>query len=207
MPYKIRKLPNKNEYEVYNRLTHKIHAKHSSLPNALAQLRILKNVGIKPSASLGLRNSNINNEISDKQIKDILKEKVIEVVPRDLLPKKLQNGWYIINLQSSSDGDGTHWTCFKYDSIYPLIYYDSMGFEPPIEVMEHGYNTIFYNNKQIQDYNSSACGYFCIDLILSDFNKKSSITSLNNFHDYLKMFSSNTIFNDSTLFNHLQLHQ
>jgi hypothetical protein len=116
------------------------------------------------------------------------------------LPKKLQNGWYIINLQSSTAGNGTHWTCFKYDSIYPLIYFDSMGFEPPIEIMEHGKNTILYNSKQIQDYGSSACGYFCIGLILSDFKKKYSMTSLTLFNDYLKKFSSNTLFNDSILF-------
>lgn len=41
MPYKIRKLPNKNEYEVMNKLTGKKHAFHTTLKKATKQLRLL----------------------------------------------------------------------------------------------------------------------------------------------------------------------
>jgi hypothetical protein len=41
MPYKIRKLPNKNKYRVYNSNTGEIHAHSTSLENAKSQLRLL----------------------------------------------------------------------------------------------------------------------------------------------------------------------
>jgi hypothetical protein len=44
MPYKIRKLPNQNKYRVYNSNTGKIHAEHTTLKKAEAQLRLLKSL-------------------------------------------------------------------------------------------------------------------------------------------------------------------
>lgn len=41
MPYQLRKLPNRNKYEVYNKLTKEKHATQSTLKNAKAQLRLL----------------------------------------------------------------------------------------------------------------------------------------------------------------------
>lgn len=41
MPYKLRKLPNKNKYEVYNELSGEKHAQQSTLKNAKSQLRLL----------------------------------------------------------------------------------------------------------------------------------------------------------------------
>ncbi len=41
MPYQIRKLPNKNKYEVVNKLTKEKHAYQTTLKNAKAQLRLL----------------------------------------------------------------------------------------------------------------------------------------------------------------------
>jgi hypothetical protein len=41
MPYKIRKLPNKNKYRVYNSDTGVIHAHSTTLENAKSQLRLL----------------------------------------------------------------------------------------------------------------------------------------------------------------------
>jgi len=203
MPYAIRKLPNRNEFEVYNKITRKIHAKHTSLPKALAQLRILhKGTGVSqrpPSVSTG-RGFNKENSLSDKQIIEILHKNgknINGILSKDLLPHQLKNGWYIINLQSSSDGNGTHWTCFKYYDDKPLFYMDSMGFEPPVEVEKHTKNNILFSSKQIQDYDSTACGYFCIGLILSD----NGSNIMNNFTNYINRFSSNTIFNDEILKN------
>ena len=42
MPYKMRKLPNKNCYTVYNRVTHKVFSKCSSLKKAKKQLALLR---------------------------------------------------------------------------------------------------------------------------------------------------------------------
>lgn len=41
MPWKIRKLPNKNRFRVYNAETGEIHAKGTSLENAKKQVRLL----------------------------------------------------------------------------------------------------------------------------------------------------------------------
>jgi len=41
MPYKIRKLPNKEEYKVYNKETGVVHSNSSSLANAKKQVTLL----------------------------------------------------------------------------------------------------------------------------------------------------------------------
>lgn len=41
MPYKIRKLRNKDLYQVKNTKTNQIHSKHSTLPDAKKQVRLL----------------------------------------------------------------------------------------------------------------------------------------------------------------------
>jgi len=107
---------------------------------------------------------------------------------KDELPSKLKNGWYIINLESHVDGNGTHWCCFKYGK--NLEYYDPFGFPPPIEVMEHvGKKPILWNAKQIQDVKSTACGFFCV----------ARITSKMHFKQFLDYFSNDTNANDIKL--------
>ena len=44
MPYKIRKLRNKNEYSVYNVDNGYVHAKHTTLAKAQAQIRLLNQI-------------------------------------------------------------------------------------------------------------------------------------------------------------------
>jgi len=52
MPYKIRKLPDKNEYKVSNKKTGVIHSKGSTLANAKKQITLLNmidhNVPLRP---------------------------------------------------------------------------------------------------------------------------------------------------------------
>ncbi len=54
------------------------------------------------------------NALSDKDIIHILKSQGIKfngIFMKDELPSKLKQDFYIIHLQSSNIGDGTHWTC------------------------------------------------------------------------------------------------
>lgn len=44
MPYKIRKLPDKNEYKVFNKKTGVVHSKGSTLANAKKQITLLNMV-------------------------------------------------------------------------------------------------------------------------------------------------------------------
>lgn len=89
------------------------------------------------------------------------------VLNKDLLknitPKE---GNYIINLQNSYSGSGTHWACFiiKKDII---IYYDSYGVPMPTDLLLFFYRykkgiSIIYSIDQIQHYNSILCGYYCL---------------------------------------------
>ena len=119
----------------------------------------------------------ISNELSDIDIKKILDDRDITIngiYMKDQLPHQLKIGFYIINLQSSTEGKGTHWTCLYY---YPSmsIYFDSFGFVPPMEV-EEKINKYIYNSRDLQNYNDTSCGFFCISFIIFLYNKKISIT-------------------------------
>jgi hypothetical protein len=52
---------------------------------------------------------------------------------KDQLPDKLERGSYVINLQSSKDGNGTQWDCLYCTAIFSY-YYDSYSFIAPLEV-------------------------------------------------------------------------
>ena len=129
------------------------------------------------------------NTLSNFEIDKILKHYKINyngIFQKDCLPNKLENGAYIINLQSSTDGNGTHWVAlYKINDGYSL-YFDSMGFLPPKEVEEklHVYD---YNDKQIQGLNSSSCGYYVIAFILflSKYKSKKA------FETFISLFCSN----------------
>ena len=51
-------------------------------------------------------------------------------LPKHLMRKK----FYIINLQSSDDGEGSDWTCFCFNQPLTSIYFDPFGFIAPKEV-------------------------------------------------------------------------
>jgi hypothetical protein len=73
----------------------------------------------------------------------------------------LENGFYIVNLQDSTDGNGTHWCLFAVSN-YEHLYFDSYGFPAP-EIIENILNdTYLWNDTQIQHLDSNACGWFCI---------------------------------------------
>ena len=148
-----------------------------------------------------------NNGLYSDQIEKILKTKgyhINGVFSKDELPKDLKNGWYIINLQSTDEGDrkGTHWTCFKSINDEEIIeYFDAFGFPPPIEIMEKAKGDILYSKKQIQDTNATTCGWFCIGAIISD---KGYGTPQSHFDRYINMFSKNTNINDRILSKYLE---
>ena len=113
---------------------------------------------------------------------------------KDELPSMLKPGWYIINMQDSRDGNGTHWVCFKTGK--PLIYFDSFGIQPPIEVLRKAGGDILFNQLQIQDIDSTACGWFCIACIKSD---SDLMPNVHHFRRFQLKFSKNTKMNDINL--------
>jgi hypothetical protein len=141
------------------------------------------------------------NSLTDKQITDILHKAGSRQTPdslrlyhnyplngcysKDELPSHLRNGWYVVNMENYKKGDGTHWVALNCER-KKCDYFDSFGFPPPVEIQKacRG-RKIMYNTKEIQDYNSSACGFYCIGAIVysedGEYNK--FITS---FSDYTK---------------------
>jgi hypothetical protein len=137
------------------------------------------------------------NELSNVQIDNIMKKLDLQYngcYSKDQLPE-LKKGFYIINLQNSHDGNGTHWTCLYYLNPYKSYYFDAFGYPPPTEVQDR-LKEYEYNDKDIQNINSSACGYYCIAFIKFMTNKKDLIKS---FSTFTKLFSNNTIKNDNIL--------
>ena len=71
---------------------------------------------------------------------------LVAITMKDELPAKVVDGCYIINLQSSTDGRGTHWLgLFIYKT--NAYFFDSYGAPPSVEIMkfvkkrkQHGIN-------------------------------------------------------------------
>ena len=78
--------------------------------------------------------------------------------------KNLGNGGYIINLQSSDDGSGTHWVGFWLNGD-KKIYFDSFGEIGPLDI-EKVFGNYVYNSQQIQDLQSGWCGSYVIIFLL-----------------------------------------
>lgn len=122
-----------------------------------------------------------------------------DILMRDEMNELNNDGFYIINLDDSN-GNGTHWTSLYY---HPLnsYYCDSFGFVPPLEV-EEKIKPYHYNDADIQDFNSEACGYYCLAFIkfLHDKNNKELA-----FKEFLRMFGNNTKKNDNILEKYLEI--
>lgn len=87
--------------------------------------------------------------------------------PKNKLPQasSLQNKFCFVNLQSSTQGNGTHWTLLYNCKPHAVIYFDSMGEVPPNEVdeiMKQTKKAQVYNSHDFQPLNSSSCGWWCV---------------------------------------------
>ncbi len=124
---------------------------------------------------------------------------LVGVFSKDLLPKERVVGSYIINLQDSDDGNGTHWSVFKIFPNKKCCYFDSYGVFAPTDVNEFlsPFKPIATSNRAIQDIKSQKCGYFCLAFIeyFNNFDyKKNDVYDA--FDDFLNSFSNNPKQND-----------
>ena len=140
------------------------------------------------------------NPLSNFEIIDIIKDRKLDkhfggVYSKDQLPELIKDKFYIVNLQDHDEGGGTHWTAFYYNYPSTSIYFDSYGFIAPRDVQKRITPYIF-NDKDIQDFNSSACGFYCIAFIkfLHDKTDKEQM-----YKTFLKLFKLETIKNDKIL--------
>ena len=145
---------------------------------------------------------NTNNELSNFDIIKIIEDMKLShvfggVYSKDQLPTLQRNKFYIINLQDSDAGKGSHWTVFFYNKPLTSIYYDSFGFIAPLLVQEK-ITLYIYNENEIQNYKSSACGYYCIAFIKFLHNKTNKEEA---FKTFLKLFNLQTFKNDKVLYD------
>ena len=118
------------------------------------------------------------------------------VYSRDNLPKKIEDGAYVINLDGYSC-IGTHWVALRVN-INSVTYFDSFGVKDiPKEIKTFIKNkNVKANIFRIQAYDSIMCGYFCIGFIDFMFKGK-SLT------EYTNLFSPNDFKkNDDTILNY-----
>lgn len=94
-----------------------------------------------------------------------LKIPLLQVCSKDKLIVKPneRKSCYVINMDNA-DGGGTHWIAI-YISGLNGFYFDSFAAMPPKNIINFfkRYKIRWdYNKQQIQDLDSSACGYFCV---------------------------------------------
>ncbi len=140
------------------------------------------------------------NALTNFELIDLIKDYKLDnhfggVYSKDQLPELIKDKFYIVNLQDHDEGGGTHWTCFYYNYPSTSIYFDSYGFIAPRDVQKR-ISPYVFNEKDIQDFNSSACGWYCIAFIkfLHDKTDKEEM-----FKTFLKLFKLETIKNDKIL--------
>jgi len=111
--------------------------------------------------------------LSDRDLKYIatrLKLPLHDVLQKDLFKRITPElGAYIVNLQSTLDGNGTHWTALVITE-KTAIYFDSFGLPIPTPILRFIYRAptklkIIYSTDQIQVPNSIFCGWFCLYFI------------------------------------------
>ena len=125
---------------------------------------------------------------------------------KDMLPKKIQNGNYIINLESSNGGqnNGTHWTCLVVRN-KDTMFYDPYGAPPSIEirnfVQQRKNAHLGFNNWVVQDLKSENCGYFVLSFLVhaGALRNKSPAKLYVRANNYINQFVDDTIRNDEML--------
>jgi hypothetical protein len=87
----------------------------------------------------------------------------------ELINHKPKSGNYIINLESSSQGNGSHWLSMKVSN-KQCFYQDSFGIIPPKEVIAFCKripdSRLAFSEIQMQNINTETCGFYSIGLLI-----------------------------------------
>ena len=143
--------------------------------------------------------------VSNFEIEDIAKHynlNLIDCCMKDELSSQIEDGFYIINLESGSQGQGTHWTTLVVQP-HLALFCDSFGAPPSVEIINFvkkrkGIKFAF-SNEIIQDLESSNCGFFCLYLIyfITRHQREKGLIQLA--ESFTKLFKDNTKLNDGIL--------
>jgi len=153
---------------------------------------------------------NMKKELTNFDLENIckrLKIALANVIAKDEWKLLTKNGNYIINLENHNQA-GSHWVALVMGKS-SCVYMDSFGMPPPeqiYELLEKKYKKVPYNKMEIQDMDSTYCGYFCI-AFLSMFKKRGGVKTNNQMlaklQDFQSHFSKNTNENDRLLREYL----
>jgi len=122
---------------------------------------------------------------------------------KNQLPDRIQDGNYIINLQSSHQGNGTHWTGL---TVYgnQTVFYDPFGAVPSMKIRKfvktRPKSHLGFNNWIIQDLKSENCGYYVLSFFI--FLQQHGVNARNVYeisNAYFNLFEDDTKRNDGRL--------
>jgi hypothetical protein len=137
---------------------------------------------------------------------------LVGVFSKNDLPKKHQEGGYIINLSDSHDESGnplpgTHWVAFWVER-NKCCYFDSFGCPPPVTVQRFlkRYGRYPYCALVLQNMNSTVCGWYCIDFLVHMCSHRGGGTVDKRFTAFLDQWSYNPEHNRRLLLDHLAVH-
>jgi len=128
---------------------------------------------------------------------------LVAITMKDELPATIKEGCYIINLQSSTAGQGSHWLgLFIHKN--NAYYFDSFGGSPPLEVIKFVKTRkgchLYYNNFIIQDLKSGNCGFYALAFLLWCYSYILFSKNMTNmFNDFVNSFVDDTKENDIIL--------
>ena len=121
-----------------------------------------------------------------------------DVIAKDQTKKLKKDGNYVINLENHNQ-PGSHWTALIM-SAKDCVYFDSFGMPPPEKVyqfLEKKYGKVYFSKIEIQDIDSTFCGYFCLAFL--KFVKERRGTLVQKLQNFQKLFKENTKQNDGVL--------
>jgi len=175
------------------------------LTNSITDLGGLAN-NLVYGDGLKIKKKALNNFEIENMCKT-LKIPLVGVFMNDELPNHLIYGNFIVNLQNSNKS-GSHWCSFILTK-NNNCYFDPFGEIPSKETENYIKNIhakVNYNNRDIQNFNSDMCGYFCIFYLYYmtyKYNKKKDF--LTNVNDFINLFDKvNTKNNDMVLINYFK---
>jgi len=140
------------------------------------------------------------NNIELTNLAKKMKLNLVGIYSKDKLPDKCFVGGYIINLEDDDAGTGSHWIGLYITPKKEILYFDSFGLPFPKEIKEFvSLKPIAMNNRQIQNINSTLCGYYCLFFLkyieTNLKNQKKNIFEV--FDDFLNIFRYDTIKNEN----------
>jgi len=128
----------------------------------------------------------------------VMKDELKGIQPR--------NGNFIINLQSSTEGNGTHWILAVIKN-KNCFYFDPFGILPPTEIIDFCKripdSTLAYSTKEIQNISAETCGWFGLGLLIYIKRSKNQDIYLAS-GSYLKLFSEDTEDNNKILIKYFK---